>query len=273
MKIIDAHIHFSNIQSFKDVASISKVDYSLKGFKNEFEGKIAIGMGVTENTPGAFPDNEANNPMGLDLDKNPNNLFTCLGFNPDVDLDIYKFEKAITDKVVGIKIYAGYYHHHVWDEVYHPIYDLAEKYNLPVTIHSGDTFSDRGLLKFSHPLEIDELAVKFRNVNFIIAHFGDPWIMDAAEVAYKNPNVYIDLSGLIVGSKPEIDAFNVEDFVGRIRRGMVYLNDYKKLLYGTDWPLVDTDEYLKFMMEIVPNEHHEDVFYNNAFNLFLKTKL
>ncbi len=273
MKIIDAHIHFSNIQSFKDVSEKSKVDYTLEGFKNEFKNVIAIGMGLTEVSQYGFPDQGSRNPMGLDLDVNPSNLYTCLGFNPELPFNEEEFEKAITKNVVGLKVYAGYYHYHVWDEVYHPVYKLAEKYHLPVVIHSGDTFSDRGLLKFAHPLEVDELAVKFRGVNFVIAHFGDPWIMDAAEVASKNKNVFVDLSGLIVGSKNEIDHFRVEEFTTHIKRGLVYLDNYKKVMFGSDWPLVDFWEYKKFIEELIPTEHREDVFYNNANELFLKMKL
>ena len=267
MKIIDAHIHFSNIQSFKDVAKKANVDYSLQGFTQEFTDVIAVGMGVTESNY-VFPDSTTNNPMTLDLDINPSNLYTCLGFNPDKDINIEAFEQAITKNVVGLKVYAGYYHYHVHDDIYKPLYELARKYNLPVVIHSGDTFSEKGLLKFAHPLEVDELAVQYKDVNFIIAHFGDPWIMTAAEVASKNKNVYIDLSGLIIGDKEDIERFEVEEFMFPLRRGLVFLDDYKKVLYGSDWPLVNTKHYIEFIKKLIPVEHQEDVFYNNAKRLF-----
>ena len=169
---------------------------------------------------------------------------------------------------MGIKIYAGYYHYHVWDEVYTPLYELARKHNLPVVIHQGDTFSEKGLLKYAHPLEIDELAMKFRDVNFVIAHFGDPWIMTAAEVAAKNKNVFIDLSGLIVGNAKDVEHFTNDDFKSHIRRGLVYLDNYKKVMFGSDWPLVDLNSYIDFIKSLIPIEFHEDVFYSNAKKLF-----
>mgnify|MGYP002639390289 CR=1 FL=1 len=267
-KIIDAHIHFSNIQSFKDVSTKSKVDYSLYGFNKEFKDMIAIGMGVTESKD-VFPDGNTPNPMMLDLDINPDNMYVCLGYNPNQDVNIEEFENQITTKTVGLKIYAGYYHYHVWDDVYRPIYELARKHNLPVVIHSGDTFSEKGLLKYAHPLEIDELAFMYPDIKFIIAHFGDPWIMDAAEVAHKNKNVYVDLSGLIVGDETEVDRFKVDEFTSHIRRGLVYLDNYKKVLFGTDWPLVDVESYIEFIMELIPDEHLEDVFYGNAKRVFI----
>jgi uncharacterized protein len=32
-------------------------------------------------------------------------------------------------------------------------------------------------------------------VNFVICHLGNPWVTDAMEVIYKNPNVVGDISG------------------------------------------------------------------------------
>lgn len=281
MQIIDTHIHFSKINSFINTAKeLSKVDYSTTGYEEEFKKNNvikSIGMGLTEQSKGGFPDRESPNPMLLDLETNiPGSLYTCVGVNPiklagqSKELEARKIEEQlIKDSVVGIKIYAGYYHYHVYDDVYQPIYELAAKYQLPVVIHSGDTYSDRGLLKYSHPLNVDELAVNHRDINFIIAHLGDPWVMDCAEVISKNPNVYADLSGLIVGDEKQVNRFiNERLFMDHIKRALVYTDDYKKLLFGSDWPLVDLKAYINFIKALVPKEFHEDVFYNNAVRVF-----
>ncbi|WP_105614077.1 amidohydrolase family protein [Vallitalea okinawensis] len=281
MQIIDAHIHFSNINSFIDTAKeLSNVDYSAAGYKDEFKKNNvmkSIGMGLTEQYKGGFPDRESPNPMLLDLEnKLPRGLYTCIGVNPipladqTKELELRNIEEQLmNDSVVGIKIYAGYYHFHVYDEVYQPIYALAAKHQLPVVIHSGDTYSDRGLLKYSHPLNIDELAVSHRDIDFIIAHLGDPWVMDCAEVISKNPNVYADLSGLIVGDAKQVNKFmNERLFMDHIKRALVYTDNYRKLLFGSDWPLVDLEAYIQFVKALVPVEFHEDVFYHNAIRVF-----
>ncbi len=283
MKIIDAHMHFSNIESFKRTAEeLSFIDYSSIGLLKEYDENgvvLGIGMGLTEKSEGGFPDKEAQNPMGLDLEKNPDRVLRCVGINPvKLDTDnveekqneLQKIEESLKEKnTIGIKIYAGYYHYHVWDEVYTPVYKLAEKYNIPVVIHSGDTYSERGLLKYSKPLEVDELAVKFRWVNFIIAHFGDPWVMETAEILSKNPNVYADISGLIVGDEAKVERMmNERLFMEHFKRAFVFTDNYKKILFGTDWPLVRVKPYIEFVQELIPEEHWEDVFYNNAAKLF-----
>lgn len=58
MPIIDIHIHLSDIDSFHQTAlDLSKVDYTAAGLKAEFDKNdviLGIGMGVSEQTKGAF---------------------------------------------------------------------------------------------------------------------------------------------------------------------------------------------------------------------------
>lgn len=284
MKIIDAHIHFSDVQSFRNTAkNVSNVDYSSKGLNKELNecGIVAgIGMGLEETKPNHFPDYTTKNPMLLNLETEvPHNVYTCIGINPielkkDKKSELYKIEKQLNCKTtVGIKIYSGYYPFYVYDEIYNEVYNLAEYFNIPVVIHSGDTYSQRGLLKYAQPLSIDELAVRFRKVNFIVAHFGDPWVMDTAEIVLKNSNVYADLSGLIIGDFSNVNKFSNEKlFIEHIKRGIIYADSYEKILFGSDWPLVQISPYINFIKQLIPQKHYDDVFYNNAIKLFTKLK-
>jgi uncharacterized protein len=283
MPIIDIHVHFSNIDSFHRTArELSGVDYSSAGLKREFDRSgvvLGIGMGVTEQGEGGFPDSRSPNPMGLDLEPVlPPFLLECVGINPmllsgpDKLAQLERIEQRLqSDEVVGIKLYAGYYHFYVTDSIYEPIYALAKKYQLPVVIHTGDTYSPNGLLKYSHPLAIDELAQRHRDVNFMLCHLGDPWVMDAAEVVSKNPNVFADLSGLVVGDRRKFDRFMNEPlFMDHFRRALIYADCYDKMLFGTDWPLAPIDVYIDFVHALIPESFHEDVFYRNAFRVFPK---
>ncbi len=276
MKIIDAHIHFSNIRSFHETANQqSHVDYSKSGIVKEFSEAgvvLGIGMGLTETKGIGFPDPEAMTPMGLDLETElPNNIVYCAGINPYSlnDQSLILLEKELQKpNVVGLKIYLGYYPFYAYDEVYHPVYELAEKYDVPVVFHTGDTYSERGLLKFSHPLTLDEVAVRYRNIRFIMAHFGDPWVLTGAEVVYKNSNMYADLSGLIVGTEKELKSYSEGRFLDHLRHALVYCDHYDRLLFGTDWPLAPVKPYIEFVKNLIPERFHEDVFFNNALKVF-----
>ncbi|MCL6458483.1 MAG: amidohydrolase family protein [Gorillibacterium sp.] len=285
MSIIDSHVHLSNIESFRQTAeNLSGVDYSAAGLKREFDQNgviLGVGMGLTEQSKGAFPDASSENPMGLDLESAvPDFLMECVGINPaqlvegNAIPELDRIEHRLkAENVAGIKLYAGYYHHYVYDKVYGPIYELAKQYKLPVVIHTGDTYSMNGLLKYSHPLTVDELALQQRDVTFMLCHLGDPWVMDAAEVVAKNPNVYADLSGLVVGDRDKFDRFmNEQLFMDHFRRALIYADCYDKMLFGTDWPLAPIELYIEFVRRLVPERFHDAVFYQNALQVFPRVK-
>lgn len=280
MKIIDAHIHYSKINSFKETAEqISKVDYSREGIQKEFkENNVVLGiaMGVTETNGEGFPDSASPSPMGIDLTEEiPSNIVYCAGINPfKLDDDALKQLRLELEKpeCVGIKIYLGYYPFYAYDEVYEPVYKIAKEFNVPVVYHTGDTYSERGRLRFSHPLAIDEVAVKHRDMTIMMAHFGDPWVLDGAEVVYKNRNVYADLSGLVVGADGDIKKLQDSRFFDHLLHALTFTNNYEKFLFGTDWPLTPIKPYIEFIQDIIPANYHEQVFYETALKVFPKIK-
>ena len=126
-------------------------------------------------------------------------------------------------------------------------------------------------MKYSHPLTIDELAVKQEEITFVICHMGVPWIIDAAEVIAKNHNVYGDLSGLLAGNEEHVlKKKDTRLYVEYIQQALVIANCYDKLLYGSDWPLVPMEPYVGFIKHLIPEEHHEAVFYRNALKVYPK---
>ncbi|WP_301171796.1 amidohydrolase family protein [Brevibacillus nitrificans] len=281
MKIIDAHMHLSQIEEFKRTAAEkSFVDYSLTGILQEYAENgvvLGIGMGLTETQSDGFPDGNSVTPMGLDLTEElPPQLVYCLGINP-FTLDQAAVARLDEDlkkpNAVGLKIYLGYYPFYAYDSVYDPVYELAAKHQVPVVFHTGDTYSERGLLKYSHPLTLDEVAVKHREVNFMMAHFGDPWVLDGAEVVYKNRNMFADLSGLMVGDAANCQRLKDSPlFFAHLRHAITYCDHYEKFLFGTDWPLAPIKPYIQFVQELIPAEYHEDVFYKTALKVFPKIR-
>lgn len=181
-------------------------------------------------------------------------------------------EELRKGKVVALKAYLGYLHFGPDAPEYEPYYVLAAQYHLPFIFHTGDNYSTTAKVRYAHPLLVDEVAVDHRNVNFVMAHFGNPWIADAAEVIYKNPNVWADLSGLFVSgrekltSKQSQDSLN--DIIASIQRGMRYTEKPDRFLYGTDWPLAPMKEYFTFAERLVPTEFHSLFFRENAQGLF-----
>jgi predicted TIM-barrel fold metal-dependent hydrolase len=181
------------------------------------------------------------------------------------------------DMLVALKAYLGYLHFGPEHPNYVPYYKLAEKYHLPVIVHTGDNWSTKAKVKYAHPLRMDEVAVDHPEVRFVLAHFGNPWLTDAAEVVFKNPNVWADLSGLFVGDAKQfqelMDAAKVPDSlpglaVSDLKKAIGYVDDYKRFLYATDWPLAPMASYRRLIEAIIPKEHHQEVFRTNAKHVF-----
>ncbi len=146
------------------------------------------------------------------------------------------------------------------------VYELAEEFDVPVMIHSGDTYDQRGRLKYAHPLEVDEVAVDHPNVKLVICHLGNPWLVDYMEVVYKTRNVYADFSGLVLGEFTE--AF--EDYMERrITDAILYAGEPDRLLYGSDWPICGMKSYVEFVRQLPMPEHQRHaILYENARRLF-----
>jgi len=278
MKIIDAHVHFSHIDSFKDCAEhTSMVDYSGQGFaveSSKYDVVKSVCMGLAETVPGGFPDSKADTPMLADLEVSlPPSMSICLGINPHSlnakSLSVTEGAIKSSKSVVGMKIYAGYYHVDITDPIYDPVYNLAEKYDITIVIHTGETFSQRGLLKYSHPLRVDDLAVAHPEMRIVACHMGTPWVFDACEVVAKNPNVYLDISGMLVGNAEYINLQAANPLlIDRYRQALVFMDRYDKVLYGTDWPLVPMGAYIEFCKKLIPVQSHENVFFNNAVSIY-----
>jgi len=168
--------------------------------------------------------------------------------------------------VKGLKLYPGYEPFYPHDKRLQLVYDLAEEFKVPVMFHSGDTYSPKGKLKYSHPLEIDEVAVDHPNVRFIICHLGNPWLVDCMEVVYKNANVYADISGLVLGEFTE--AF--EDYMSEeIRDVILYAGDPGKFLFGTDWPICSMKSYMSFVRQLnLTEDAYRRIMFENARDLF-----
>jgi predicted TIM-barrel fold metal-dependent hydrolase len=186
-------------------------------------------------------------------------------------------EQIAAGQVVALKAYLGYLHYGPESPPYRPYYRLAAKYRIPVILHTGDNWSTSAKVRYAHPLLVDDAAVDHPDVNFVMAHFGNPWLMDAAEVVYKNRNVWADLSGLVVGTDADFPTHDRGPLPADSAAAL-FLNDFQKayryadkpdrFLFGTDWPLAPMPGYRRFIEAVVPRADHPAVFGGNAAALF-----
>ena len=265
MKIIDAHIHFKSSEGFDALALAAGHENTEAHLRKTFQTlgiEHAVVMGNNGvNEPHTYPD-ILSYCVGFD-----SSHFSAEGMQTALD---HVEQHLRRPDCAGIKLYPGYTRHFITEPFYHPIYDLAGQYGKPVAVHTGATAHARAQLKYSHPLIIDEVAADFPKTTFVICHYGNPWVVDAAAVLDKNPNVCADLSGILDGGLHDIDAFMAVNpgYIEHMRTWLKYPNAFDRIMYGTDWPLVNMAQYIDFISRLIPEQHHEDVFFHNANRIY-----
>lgn len=195
-------------------------------------------------------------------------LIEGLRWRGDERTDLFTLEERIRDGwIKGIKLYPGYDHYPINDPSLVSVFRIAEKHQVPVLIHTGDTYSKTAKVRMAHPLLVDDVAVDYPSVTFVMCHLGNPWFQDAAEVLYKNDNVLADISGLVLGSFD----YEFERYVAmRVKEMITYMGDPgEQLMYGTDWPLVEMGPYFKFLRELeFSQEQFEHIAWKTAARVF-----
>ncbi len=265
MKIIDAHMHFNaGNPYFNAIAQAASHENTAEHLLAQYQA-LGIAGGIVM----------GNGNFALDRHIYPPFLRYCVGVSlRETPKEALPAAMPLLEKhmqapqCAGIKLYPGYDPFYVTDVAYTPVYELAQQYNIPIAIHTGITANSQSLLKYAHPLTLDELAVRYPAVQFIMCHFGNPWLPDAAAVIMKNENVAADLSGLFEG-KPDADALLRDSgYLVQLRAWLGFLGRYDKLLFGTDWPLVNLQANIDIIAGIIPEAHHSKVFFENANRIY-----
>jgi len=261
--IIDCHTHLNNydesvtvplearLASLQEQMAANSVDYAL----------VLTSFKVNEHRPSTGE--------VVELLRDVPNISCVAGISimNYKERDLRELSDFLKDgEVKALKLYPGYEPFYPYDARCKVIYDLAREYDVPVMIHTGDTFSERAKIRYAHPLNIDDVAVDNPGVKLVICHIGNPWIRDCMEVVYKNSNTYADVSGLVVGDFED----NFEKYMlQQVREMILYAGEPRYLLYGTDWPICEMKSYLRFIRGLdLPQKDHDMFMWKNAAELY-----
>ena len=269
MKIIDAHLHlFSNASPRPEQMAQAVGHHNSTDHLREAYSQLGMVHGVVM----------GNTSLELDYHRYPEDLFHyCIGLDSSLlsaGTPLSRIPEVVEAHLqrkdcCGVKLYPGYNKTPLTDPMYEPVYALAAQYGKPVAVHMGLTSFPHAHLKYCHPLALDEVAADHKRVNFVMCHFGNPFFESSAAVLSKNPNVSADLSGLLEGLV-DLDRYfqEQEGYLFLLKTWMTASCAWEKLMYGTDWPIVNLGEYLRFVQRLVPEAHWDKVFFENANRIY-----
>ena len=271
LKVIDAHVHLSERRddALLPYARKSGLRYTLGELvglmrRNHVEQGLLLSPPLRDWAP--LPNQEV-----ISLCEQSNGLLS-----PVVTVEPSKEEVAAAvrlaeknrKRVKGFKVRLGYHRAFAFDPVYGDLYDFAEAEGLPVLFHTGDTASTNGDLGRSHPLTLDRLANEREEMFIVICHFGNPWFEDVAELIYKHPKVYTDMSGLTTGGGGYAREFG-EWLAGKVSGAVYYAGGAEKIIFGTDYPVTKHSDALALVKMLdVSQADKERILWRNAKELF-----
>lgn len=103
------------------------------------------------------------------------------------------------------------------------VYRRCEERGIPVLVHTGTSVFPGARSKYGNPLEIDDMAIDFPDLQIVLAHGGRPfWMGEAFFVLRRHRNVWFDLSGI-----PPKSLLEYFPKLAELEH---------KLLWGSDWP-------------------------------------
>lgn len=241
MKKIDMHSHVGKFGGWAGFDS--DIDTLIK-FMDEYE---------VEKTVLCSADAKTNEDTLAAFEKYPDRVFPVVFLNPyDGQKALDNLKYYVEEKgFKGIKMNPLKDAFVADDTIVDPILDAAEKYDIPVCIHSGHP-------PYSLPWSIALLAERHPNVRVLMIHMGHGhgvYIDAALKMARRHPNIYLEMSGMPMGCKVK-EAY---DTVGKNR-----------IMFGIDAPFHHPSvEIQKVLTSGLDEKGLEDVFYNNAVE-FLK---
>ncbi|MBR1858240.1 MAG: amidohydrolase, partial [Selenomonadaceae bacterium] len=57
-------------------------------------------------------------------------------------------------------------------------------------------------------------------------------------------------------------------YIDQMRGWLEYLNDYKRIMFGTDFPLANLGDYIEFVKAFIPPDEWNQVFYQSAVDIY-----
>lgn len=173
--------------------------------------------------------------------RNPAKYVGFMGLDPDAPDAIDRLERGATELgLKGIKLYPVLAGFDPTDTAYSDFFARAQRHGLAVLWHFGATPSPAGRLRNSHPLLLEDVAMRFPDLNMVVAHLGHPWQKDTALVLRKHANVYADVSAQWFRTW---EGFNA--LIGCVEWGVA-----EKLLFGSDYPLWTPEEAMRALREL-----------------------
>ena len=134
----------------------------------------------------------------------------------------------------GLKVSPIYQNWDPQDSRHLPLFKKAEELDIPLNIHQGTSFVRPGPLKYSNPVQLEDIAIACPKLRIIISHMGHPWETECIVLIRKHPNLFTNVSALHYRPWRHYQAF-----ITAMEYGVEH-----KLIFGSDFPSATPEQVI-----------------------------
>lgn len=199
--------------------------------------------------------------------KVPYSLQPCFDDNKEWP-DISWVEQQVAEKKIHFigEVLTQYHGISSSDSLMYPYYALAEKYGLPVGLHTGSAGPDHGCPNFKeelgNPLLLKEALSRFPALKAWFMHGGGPYIKECIEMMKVYPNLYADIS--VLNNPGIIPA--AEFYV--LMKEFIDAGLENRLFFGTDNADIEACIASVEKLDFLNAVQRQKIFYDNANEFF-----
>lgn len=152
----------------------------------------------------------------------------------------------------GIKLQPEFQGFYIDDKRVYPMYEEIERLGLPLLFHCGKELSGTMLVR-SSPRRLLRIRKRFPSLKIIAAHFGGFGLWEEVKKYLLGKDIYLDTS-FFFGYLPRKEA-----------RYMLMKHCKERLLFGSDFPLIDPKKDLDYLRGLnLPEGLKKRILYLNA---------
>ncbi len=209
----------------------------------------------------------SNDEIALLVAQDPNFYIGMASVDPRRPDAVQELERAFGElNLAGLTINTARLHMYPNDEKLFPLYEICRQWHKPIIFHAGLCLEQDALAKYARPIEFEEIAFRYPDVNLCLAHFGWPWVQETAALLLKYPNLYAN-TALMNFDGP----YQLFEKVFKQDMGEFWLdhNLAGQVMFGSDSPRIRPVRSKRGMdsIQLLP-ETREAIYWRNAVRFF-----
>jgi hypothetical protein len=234
----EEYLHYDEVYE----GFLQNLDCTVEDWLEE-AGRCGVDLGVMQAEVEWADPKELNDRLSTVVRDNADRVacgFGCVDPR-DVMGAVEEVDRAILDLgLSGIVFEPGFLGISPTDRRCYPVYARCAQLGVPVGLHTGINFSSHGPLEHERPVLIDRIACDFPQLTLICHHGGWPWPHEAAAVAWKHKNVYLEFGAIA----PRYMAPGAGGGWGDIPH-LIDTVLREQVLFGADWPMLRYERALE----------------------------